>query len=475
MSEAVNLCWPVSGARDCLGQSAREFTANAATHGHATRLVVAVDAERRELVERVEAAIRRVGEEAGVAAAVSDRECREGFVRGAGCDDEEALTWALVPELLPGLSRDSACNHNALLLVNAGRWYVTSDDDVYARPAVLAGGETDPGAAPEMSTDYLPAELRFVPDRETALAEVEPAEVDIVGLHAKALGSASAFREQAPTRVLISTAGAYGDCGMRSGRAILSLDGPARRWGNDDEGYSAVRLSRELVRVASRPSVTSGTHLMGMHLAVDGRALMPPFLPNTRNSDGLFGVMVRVLYPQSTTFVHGYGLLHDPPETRAFTEGLLHEWHPTSAELVMGIVAAIASRIEDDDPEVRMESMGAGLERAASLRTSEFQGLIHEVWLETAVAYTSRLEELLEKHDERPELWADDTRTLLDNVYEMMQDPGSLFGETGCGYGPRELGMLVERYGRLLQVWPQIWKGAAAGTVRADLLTREAR
>lgn len=473
-SETVNLCWPVSGARDCLGHSARELAANAAAYGHATRLVVAVDAQRPELVERVDAAVRRAGVETGVAVAVCDRECRTGFVREASGVDSEALSWAIVPNAAPGQAGDSACNHNALLLVNAGRWYVTSDDDVYARPAVLAGAEADPGAAPELTGDYLPAELRFVPDREAALAEVAPAEVDIVGLHAEALGTASVLRER-PTRVLISTAGAYGDCGMRSGRAILSLDGAARRWGNDDDGYSEVRLSRELVRVAERPWLTNGTHLMGMHLAVDGRALLPPFLPNTRNSDGLFGVMVRVLYPQSATAVQAYGLLHDPPETRAFAQESLHEWHPTSAELVMGIVAAIASRVEDDDPQQRMESIGAGLERTASLRTSEFQGLIHEVWLETAVAYASILEELLEKHDERPELWADDTRTLLDNVYEMMQDPGSLFGGTGCGYAPREFQDLVERYGRLLQMWPHVWTQAAAGDLPVELLTREAR
>ena len=524
---SVLLAFATAGRRDTLAPAVQSLVHNALEHGHEPRVVIATDAAGavprpvRDAVAALDEPGRPRVEQTGrqgsrVRSRVIDIAARRGLVTRiadsvGNADLGEALEFALVPEpdarRLPG----PGCNHNALLLATAGELYVSTDDDVVAEPALGPGaagpatsgapdaeeprrrerwpdasdGASDPkrpaprtearlpdGTSVEVTLSHLAHGLRFHADRRAAAADVIPVARDIVGSHLALAGrtGAEVFGPDVATaasgRVLISTAGAYGDSGMGSPRTVLALSGADRDHAcATDERYRGLRLSRALVRSSPVTRVGPSTHLMLMQAAMDNRVVLPPHFPIGRNSDGLFAVMVRIVHPGSLTGFQDFALRHEPPEEHVFATDEIHRWRPYPTDLVMHLVVALAPSLPATDAADRLVALGTALEEIASGSTSEFVSTVHGLWLNTATHHTEQLEGLLERYERRPETWAADVVRFNAAAYEMMQEPGSLFGEVGCGMSAEELRKAVGRYGRVLAVWPRAWEeGVRAGS-----------
>ena len=462
MSEQIRLCWVTGGARDCLGESTAGLIANALEYGHDVSVMIAVDSDEPARLERVSGCARKATTGTAVPTQVINLATVRAFLSAdelSGIRNE--LEYGLVRSVEPVFPGNSGVNHNALMLACAGRPYVVSDDDVFAWPAAVGDRDIGRAAGPIATDEHQPARLRFCRDRREAMGMVTPLEADLVGLHHGVLGCEMGGPDenagQHAKRVVYSSTGSYGDCGMGSPRAILTLEGDDRAAIACEDDYRALRLTRELVRIAERACVGRGTHLMAMNIGLDNRRPLPPFLSKTRNADGLVSVLTRIIYPDSVSYVHEVGLLHSPPEPRAFVLEQLRSWRPWPGDLLMGMVVAMAGRLGTDEPVERMKKLGRELEFLGTLRPSEFVEAVHQRWLATAIAYLSRLEGVLERYGNEPVSWAEDVVALIGDIEEKAHDGRLLFGEQGCGLLAGELGEQCRRYGLLLQVWPQAW------------------
>lgn len=462
MSEQIRLCWVTGGTRECLGESTAGLVANALEYGHDVSVLIAVDSDEPARLERVSGCARKATTGTAVPAHVINLATVRAFLSaGEVTGIRNELEYGLVRSLAPVFPGNSAVNHNALMLACAGRPYIVSDDDVFARPAAVHDRDVERAAGPIATDEYQPARLRFCRDRREAMGMVTPVEADLVGLHHGVLGCTVGDPDEnagrSAKRVVYSSTGAYGDCGMGSPRAILTLEGDDRAVIACDDDYRALRLTRELIRIAERACVGRGTHLMAMNIGVNNRRPLPPFLSKTRNADGLVSVLTRIIYPDSVSCVHEVGLLHSPPEARAFVLEQLRSWRPWPGDLLMGIVVAMAGRLGTEEPVERMKELGRELEFHGGLPPSEFVEAVHQSWLSTATAYLSRLERMLELYGNEPVSWAEDIVALMGDIEEKAHDARLLFGEQGCGLLAGELAEQCRRYGLLLQVWPQAW------------------
>ena len=95
---------------------------------------------------------------------------------------------------------------------------------------------------------------------------------------------------------------------------------------------------------------------MTMHAGLANEHHLAPFFPAGRNTDGLFSILLRRLYPDSTTVWHPAGYLHNHPEKRFFDETALTDFAPRLAELADALAVA-AALDQDTDSAERLQQL----------------------------------------------------------------------------------------------------------------------
>ena len=395
--------------------------------------------------------------------------------------------------LIPGGDLDRfvgpGANQNAMILAHAGRRFVSTDDDVFAMPAELNDTERtgDPDfkrAATDLEryewTDaFLPVHIRYRTSRGEATSSVQPVERDILGEHEHVLGASVTTQNGNGSRrngtVRIATPGAYGDSGMGAARTILGIDGVTRSVNfNSDDAYLRIRYARDIVRIAEQSYVGSGVHLMGMHIGLDNTDLLPPMVPFGRNADGLFGVTTRIIDVASVTAFFDFGVFHDADDRGPFSRSDLVSLYATNPDVMMAVLVHNLPPKEVPDPADRLRYLGAALGELASLPTSEFQTLVHQIWSHGFHAYAERLEGLLETYERHPSAWAADVEEHLETVYERLREPNSIFPEQRGVGSAEQSKKLVGMYGAILEIWPDLWGYFAERNAKGaePLLTR---
>jgi hypothetical protein len=431
----------------------------------------------------------------GLAESLADVERRFGFpieVRGRasraelfrrlGPDfDHELLEYALLP------SPDGmgwGCNVNFSFLKAAGRLLVSTDDDIFClpgRPASLGAvptGAVPTGAVPTGATpgatsaeavfsrEFYPGELIYCRDREALLAEVEAAEVDVLGSYRRFLGVEAAGllgpESGAPRagRVLVASPGCYGDSAMGSSNTLLSLEGGSRERLAAD--YEALRYSRELIRIPPHNAISRSPQLMMTQTGFDDRAPLPPFLPYGRNPDGLAAVLIRLIYPESLSAYLDFGLFHSPEEPRRAGRPELCGYRPHLSALVMTVALAYRPGVSVSGAAERFRVLGGAIADSGRLRPGAFVELIHGALAPSLEAHVAGLEALLDRYGGEPAAWAEDVGEHLDAVNAALSEPTSLFGEGGCGLSIEQVRRHFDRYGRLLAAWPELHAACAA-------------
>jgi hypothetical protein len=383
---------------------------------------------------------------------VRDRASRAELFGRLGADfDRELLEYALLP------SPDGmgwGCNVNFSFLRAAGKLLVSTDDDIFCLPGRLSSLR-DAAREAVFSREYYPGELFYCRDRGALLAEVEAAEVDVLGAYRRFLGA-----EAEGGRVLVASPGSYGDSAMGSSNTILSLEGHARERLAAD--YEGLRYSRELIRIPSRDAVSKSSQLMMTQTGFDDRASLPPFLPYGRNPDGLAAVLIRLLYPESLSAFLDFGLLHSPEETRRAGRPELCGYRPHLSALVMAVAVANRPPRSLADPAERFLFLGDAIADAGSQKAGRFVDLVYEALAPSLMAHIEGLESLLDRYGREPAAWAADVEEHLGAVNAALSEPSSLFGEAGCGLSIERARRHFDRFGRLLAVWPDLHAASAA-------------
>lgn len=326
-------------------------------------------------------------------------------------------------------------------LLTHGLDAICTDDDVLAEPGVL---RTPISAAAQ---EYF-ARGTFLNvaagSRSDVSSMMQSVDVDMIELHRAALQDSA-----------ISIPGSYGNSGSSSRRTILGLSGQSRDLSfHDDSEYLRVASSNEMIRAPVAATTTRDTRLMGMQMGLASHAFHPPFYSYGRNSDGLTGVLTRIMNIGSTTAILDFCLLHAPERDRPGSREAVPRLLVHPANLVMSLSVSLRPGREVADPANRCVALGESLIEVATLSTEEFKALTHEVWAAPFETYCDALTELLDRYERQPAIWAEDVDAHLLNVQDAMSDPGWLWSPERLGMDAASFQESVHRYGRLLQSWP---------------------
>ncbi len=374
---------------------------------------------------------------------------------------------------------DSRCglltgaNRNGLLLDTVNQMVFSADDDTVARAAAAPTRKTSVA----FSQEYEPREFWFFPDRASALAAVPSDDSDVLACHEEVLGRTLAeigAPAGAEGRVTITLNGLVGDSGMGSPHYLLTLTGESsERFRASPKAYANALRSREMLRTVSQPTIANSAFCMTTFLGLDNRALLPPFFPVERNSDGVFGVVTQRTIPGSRVAFLPSVLLHAPPAARSFNGD--EAWtEPDRIRMADIVIASILARradvSESQEPGEKLGRLGAYLQELASLKPADFEAVVRSAQQMRNLTFIALLDARLREHPAGPAFWAGDMRKAIDWLERSSRHADYIV--------PRDLGRiqsvdearrlaqnLVARYGELLAAWPAIV--AAAGRLRA--------
>lgn len=391
--------------------------------------------------------------------------CAQGVIRIAGREERARFAKvlaasaevdpAVVLRTLLGDARigpDTGANRCALLLDCAGEPLVMADDDVRARftrgPFGGPAGGADPllGARPALLSGE-PFAAFFPDPGEDAVADGQWVSLDPFALHEALLGADVAeIAAAAPGelwgagadlarrlarrggRVVITQLGCAGDHGLGGGSSLLFVRGATReRLLASDERMRDALARRRLVRCAERAAICDTDHVMSMHIGVDNRELVPPFVLAGRNSDGVLGALLQRCAEDAFVGFVPWAIAHraagSGEEARsASIEQEIASAGRTSLNDVLRVVLAALVEPRGAGTAAHLEAAGSALVRLAS-RPREAHGFFREQVVRGLGRVALRAEQLLDEHGRRPEAWASLVSRLRDGVLAALCDP----------------------------------------------------
>ena len=456
-------------------------------HGRALPMVV-VDSSKPEKASVLREGLRGLYRQLGVQVrwiglGEKVRLARE--LAAAAQVDPELVRFALLDT--QGLGHDVGANRNALLLAHAGQSFLSTDDDMVCDLRQAEGANHR-----LVISDEQPSHVVLHPDFGSARNSLVPAGACLADLHEQVLGrSVSSILSERKVedillgsvgtstlgtwmgegaRVVASFGGYYGDSGAGYPSFFLWSD-PAmvEQLRGGVEQYRAALRSRQLVRAAGALTLTSNRFTMCGSVAFDARELLPPFFPVLRGEDLCFGQLLRTCSERSL-FAHlPQAVGHIPsPERAGMPEEL---WSPSpfvSMVSLMGQIMELAGSVAPlaAPGEARLRLFGRCIREVASLPAAEFEQLLRERISVSTARSAARMAQMLEDTAASvPEYIADDLRRYIDHHLNILANPNrglplELLRRRSALDAHAAVQSLVDRYGRLVEAWPEILRAA---------------
>jgi hypothetical protein len=230
-----------------------------------------------------------------------------------------------------------------------------------------------------------------------------------------------------------------------------------------EKNYRAAVVSRDILRVVDRLTISDVTFSMSTFLGLDNRELLPPCMPIQRGSDLLFGATTWTCI-ENGFFGHlPWTLLHCPVERRQFSHGEVFRT-ATGIDLARLMIECVQSYTypeEVGDSETRMRGLGDYLIELASQTPDDFEAFVRDQLESSNARFLGLLENQLVRQQYAPRYWADDVQkyaTLLRQA-QANRDysvPLDLVPGRSVDAARQLTRDLVRRFGELLYWWPQI-------------------
>jgi hypothetical protein len=383
-------------------------------------------------------------------------------------------------------------NRNAVLLEAAGGAILMVDDDTTAR----AAHPPDAGIGLRFSSKYDPWSLRFFRTVGDAIDAAAWSDIDLLAWHQQFLGRSTQACIFAPIvpegpfesdrhastvdlneadgdmvaafsrgrgRVVATSAGIVGDSGMGLPLYFLSLQGSARQSLLDD--YESNRATRAVQRGADTVTISNSQIFMGAHVALDARGIVPPFPPVLRNSDGVFGALLRTSAPESYIAFLPCLVEHTPPDVRpADFDRVVRSIAKVRAN---DIIRDLANSFEPApglaDPYTRLRAFGQYLTALGAMPLRDFEALVRYQIVSAVGRRIDRLTHAVNQNNGQPEQWARDCESVVaEGLRALTEDPlviADIPSETPDD-AYRRFQRLLGRYGRVVDVWPALLEAA---------------
>jgi len=259
----------------------------------------------------------------------------------------------------PFCENGTGANRNALLLATAGERLFSMDDDallVLRRPQ-----EAETGIC--RSGQFDPREMTLHRDYEAALSCTAPASGPALAAHRDLLGKTlpSESPNDGVRFIGMTMPGLVGDAGVSCASRLMWFH-PASLANliESQDHYYSLRSTRWVTRLVLRPTLSSSPFCMTTFIGLANHLLLPPFIPNGRSSDVLFGAMMRHCHPRSLSAYLPEALVHRPFERRSPPE--IRKPLPARIAHAMGsLIREIAQERVLESPREAMELIGAKL------------------------------------------------------------------------------------------------------------------
>lgn len=360
----------------------------------------------------------------------------------------EVVEAALVGKDDDRFTTGAARNYTLLDAVGERLW--TIDDDVQLPLRAM------PGAAGDLRvmTSGDPTTLSFFETREAALGAARvvspaPSPASLLGAWLGRAEEIEANRDDHVARVV--TTGMVGDAGMGSALYRLLLGGAAKE--RLLAAWDAVRLSRELLRGVTQPTLSLHPLLMLPCAALDHRSMLPPFLPTGRNSDGAFAIVLRAFDPRSAIVHLPWVAPHVPPARASYDEIDLIRTatRPSPQTLLTMALSAEARDLNGDTATARLVALGARLIELGELPPEVLAGILRHRALAQARGTLEALARARAAHPGGPPRWVAD----LDGARVALGDAIAR-DDYPPGAADPTLGAALVRAGRVFRAWPDI-------------------
>jgi hypothetical protein len=464
-----------------LRRSLGGFAENSRRLGRAMRFVVADGSDDPQARRDNERTLAEVKEEYGCEIAYIGPEEKAAF---AGLLARHAH---VAPDIVRfAVLNDERCpvstggNRNALLFATVGELTLQVDDDA---ECVLA-----PGPAMRhgitLSSGYDPTQLWFAGDELAAAQAGGPAAADFFALHERLLGQSLAACLQGlrdadvntdgmamsflrrlrgdSNKVHVTSVGFAGDLGTGSAFSLLRLDADAhRRLVRSADDYRRSMHSQQVVRAVGNATISDGTFCMGLNLGLDNREPLPPFMPVQRNQDGIFAKAVRAT---------GAGYFGHLPWTILHRRPQRWEHEPRAGASVSSgsIIEELVSSFrytESAGAERNLANLGSLLVELGTQPPRDFREVLQRVAWMRAVQRINRLEQLLARHNHKPDFWAHDVVGYLSTLRDALtQEHYAVPSDLRAAFEPDAAAILMQRlvrkFGELLEAWPQLRRTA---------------
>jgi len=421
------------------------YLANCRRHARSPEFIVADDSRSKEAADATQAALRQLANRFSLRIRYAGRQEKSRFAAALACESRislEIVRFALFGDERCRLS--TGANRNSLLLDAAGETMLMVDDDTEC----LIAPAPDREEALSFYSGYDPSEFWFFPDRCSAMESVSFADIDVLGCHEPLLGS-----------VAMTMHGLLGDSGMASPRYYLTLSGASReRLVTSPQAYETAMHSREILRTVRRPTISDGPFCMSTFLGLDNRRSLPPFFPVQRNSDGIFGHLLRKCVDGARVAFLPWVLLHAPGPPRKFAPDDL--WADTrSMRMADVVIACVLAH------EMNGASLGKHLRWLRSLTLSDFEEYIGGVQNFRNFAFLTELHGQLQTHGASPKFWADDVSRMIELLSKPSPPdyliPRDLRDGRDAEAARRLAQELVGKFGEVLEAWPAMVASAA--------------
>ena len=465
-----------------LRRGVESFARHFDEHDQRARLLVvdgSRDATHQAANRQVAADLARSGGRTIDYAGVDEARALRVRLAAAGAS-ETMLDFALTPGAI-------GANRNLVVILTAGEHVLMADDDIVCEPWRRDGGSQ--GIAVWGHTD--PQDSEFFASREDARHAAARARVDLLAAHAALLGQPmpdllastagepdlgetcshliGALAEGRQPAVRLTFTGMAGDSGTYCPYSRLFASGPtqAKMAAGRDVFERALR-SREVLRIASRATLTHDPRCMAGCMGLANRAGVPPFMPVGRNEDGVFGAMLHALDPLAL-FAHvPVGVVHDSSRPAVYEDRSMRSASETRvSELLILLARAAMQGALDTHPAVRLARLSGTLAELGRLDAGAFARHVTRVMLDSRAQQLGRIEAMVSRTAEYPPYWRSSLeeyrRTLVRSVARPdFFLPIEFQDAEGVEAGFRRLQEFVGGFGALLVTWPEIWTKAMA-------------
>jgi hypothetical protein len=490
---------PTRNRPQAVARCAESYARNIAAHRRAVKIVVADASDTEEVRREVRDEVRRVGERFGLEVFYAGSDEVRAFVGAVAAEadvDEEVVAFAMAPDA--EFQTSVGCNRNALLLHTAGDAALTVDDDMICS----IGAPPRARAALSLFSRRTPLDYRWFSSRDEAQKALVPVDVDAIEMHEGLLGRdvPSLVRESAAKhgvdleylacdpaervserggRVLTTQTGLVGDCSCRHPSYLYNA---IHLWASrpslsrmllSEAAYRRASTSREVVMLSEGPAIGESVVHMSSSLALDNRALLPPFLPAGRSEDRLFGAMLSRIAPGAFFGHVPFAMLHAPMAERVFSTSTVGTQAVLSLyDVFSACTASFAPGAEAVDDAERTRRLGAHLMELGAVPLGDFEAFVR-------AAKRAQLEQLvvaqhavLDAYAAGAPAWASDVRAYVASLecaaHRETREP-LIVHEVVSGASPARLAALAQRlvgrFGALLRHWVEIV--GAAKTLRA--------